>query len=179
LAPPLFLQTIEQTSLSTWLRDSPSFFGYWFILTFHALGMGLLVGASTVIDLRILGVARDLPLAPLKRLYTIIWVGFWIQVASGTLLLLAYPTKAVTNLDFYLKLALIAAGMAVMQKLKAVVFDHPGSNESILMARGRTFALLSLFLWVAAITAGRFLAYTNTYLIYPDQSALLNLTGLL
>src|SRR2546430_17446161 len=92
LAVPLIFKTIEESGLSTWIRDSPSVFGYWFILSLHAIGMGLLVGASVVIDLRILGVARDLPLAPFKGLYRIIWTGFWIQVASGALLLIAYPT---------------------------------------------------------------------------------------
>src|SRR5438105_7705735 len=83
LAVPLIFKTIEESGLSSWIRDSPSIFAYWFILSVHALGMGLLVGASVVIDLRILGVARDLPLAPLEELYRIIWIGFWIQVVSG------------------------------------------------------------------------------------------------
>src|SRR5438309_484776 len=58
LAVPVFLHTLEESSLSTWIRDSPSIFAYWFILTWHAIGMGLAVGASAVIDLRLLGVAR-------------------------------------------------------------------------------------------------------------------------
>ena len=54
---PLFLRTIEETSLSMWIRDTPSLFGYWFILTLHAIGMTMLVSASAVLDLRLLGVA--------------------------------------------------------------------------------------------------------------------------
>jgi hypothetical protein len=174
LAVPTFLHSIEQTSLSTWLRDSPSFFAYWFVITCHALGMGMLVGASAVIDLRLLGVAPELPLAPLRRLYPVIWVAFWIQVISGTLLLISYPTKALTNLDFYLKMGFIAAGMFVMQKIKVTAFDRPGGNAPYDTAR--RLAIWSLVLWVGAITAGRFLAYTYTYLVYPtDQaSALVN-----
>ena len=59
MAPPLFLRAIEESAVSSWIRDSQSPFGYWFILTIHAIGMGVLVGASTVLDLRLLGVARD------------------------------------------------------------------------------------------------------------------------
>src|SRR5438270_6416037 len=114
MAVPLILKTIEETGLSVWIRDSPSIFAFWFILSIHAIGMGLLVGASVVIDLRILGVAPDLPLPPLKSLYGIIWTGFWTQVVSGTFLLIAYPTKALTNPDFYIKLTLIALAMTVM-----------------------------------------------------------------
>src|SRR5436309_15833687 len=135
LAVPLIFKTIEESGLSSWIRDSPSIFAYWFILSVHALGMGLLVGASVVIDLRILGVARDLPLAPLEELYRIIWIGFWIQVVSGTLLLIAYPTKALTNPDFYIKLTLIALAVFVMQKLKTRVFGDSSLTDEVMMTK--------------------------------------------
>jgi hypothetical protein len=167
LAIPLFIKTIEESAFSMWIRDSPSAFAYWFILTFHAIGMGLLVGASAVLDLRLLGVARDLPLAPLKRLYPLMWVGFWIQVVSGALLIIAYPTKALTNPVFYLKLTLIGVAMVMMVTLKKRVFNDSELEDEALMRKGTTLAICSLILWVGAITAGRFLAYTFTYLTYP------------
>jgi hypothetical protein len=166
LAVPLIFKTIEDSGLSTWIRDSPSIFAYWFILSFHAIGMGLLVGASVVIDLRILGVARDLPLAPLKGLYRIIWIGFWIQVASGTLLLIAYPTKALTNPDFYIKLTLIGLSVAVMQTIRKRVFSDSDLSDSAMMMKGKALAMWSLILWAGAVTAGRLLAYTYNFLKY-------------
>jgi hypothetical protein len=166
LAIPVIFQTIEESGLSSWIRDSPSIFAFWFILSVHAIGMGLLVGASAVIDLRILGVAPDLPLSPLKGLYRIIWTGFWIQVVSGTLLLIAYPTKALTNLDFYLKLTLVALAVAVMKIMKQRVFNDSSLSESAMMAKGRSLAIWSLVLWVGVVTAGRLLAYTYSYIKY-------------
>jgi hypothetical protein len=166
LAVPLIFKTIEESGISTWIRDSPSFFAYWFILSFHALGMGLLVGASVVIDLRLLGVARDLPVAPLRGLYSIIWTGFWIQIASGFLLLVAYPTKAFTNPDFYIKLTLIGLAVAVMQKLKTRVFNDGSLSDSDMMLKGKSLATWSLVFWTGAVTAGRLLAYTYNYLKY-------------
>ena len=166
MAVPLIFQTIEESGLSTWIRDSPSVFGYWFILSLHAIGMGLLVGASLVIDLRILGVARDLPLAPFKGLYRIIWAGFWIQVASGALLLIAYPAKALTNPDFYIKLTLIGLAITVMQKLKEHVFSDSSLGESAMLIKGKALAAWSLIFWAGAVTAGRLLAYTYIYLKY-------------
>src|SRR5712691_10002441 len=151
-----------------WIRDSPSPFAYWFILTIHAIGMGVLVGASTVLDLRLLGVAPDLPITPLKRLYPIIWAGFWIQVASGLLLMIAFPTKALTNPVFYTKLALIGFAMSMMLMLKKRVFnDSILNNDEGMMRKGRRLAMWSLICWAAAMTAGRFLAYTAKYLVYP------------
>jgi len=166
LAVPIIFKTIEESGLSSWIRDSPSIFAYWFILSFHAIGMGLLVGASVVIDLRLLGVARELPLAPLKGLYRIIWIGFWIQIVSGGLLLIAYPTKALTNPDFYIKLTLIGIAVTVMHSIQKRVFADSTLSENDMMTRGRSLAVWSLVLWAGAVTAGRLLAYTYNYLKY-------------
>src|SRR5262245_59601824 len=160
---PHFFLTIEESGLSMWVRDNP----FWAILTVHALGMAMLVGASTVIDLRLLGFASNMPIAPLRRLYGVIWAGFWIQVASGVLLLIGYPTKSFTNLDFYLKLVLIALGMVVMQRLKKRVFSDPNMSESDMMLNGKALAIWSLFFWLAAVTSARMLAYTYTNISYP------------
>ena len=168
MAPPLFLRAIEQTSVSSWIRDTPSPFGFWFILTIHAIGMGVLVGASTVLDLRLLGVARDLPMAPLKKLYPVLWVGFWMQVTSGLLLMIAFPTKALANPVFYTKLILIGFAMTMMVKLNTRLFAEPvPSDDDGMMRKGRSLAKWSLICWAVAMTAGRLLAYTAKYLVYP------------
>ena len=172
LAVPLFLRAIEESPISTWIRDSPSPFAYWLILTIHAIGMGVLVGASTVLDLRLLGVAPDLPIAPLRRLYPIMWVGFWIQVASGVLLVIAFPTKALTNPVFYIKLGLIGLAMVMMLMLKKCIFNNSSlDDDEGVMRKGRILAAWSLVCWAAAMTAGRFLAYTAKYLVYPGGSS--------
>jgi hypothetical protein len=168
LAPPLFLQTIEDTGFSTWLRESESPFAFYFILLFHTFGLALLVGANMIVDLRLLGVARAVPIAPLKKLFPIMWTGFAINAVTGILLVIAYPTKSLTNLDFYVKLSVIGFAIWVMQRLKTQVFEDPGLSESEMTARGAALAKWSLFLWFGAITAGRLLAYTYKYLTYPS-----------
>src|SRR5438034_10496776 len=131
--PPLFLQTIEDTGLSTWLRESESPFAFYFVLLFHTFGLALLVGANAVLDLRLLGVQREIPLAPLKRLFGIMWSGFAINAASGVLLLIAYPTKALTNPVFYTKLTLIALAVWVMTKLNSQVFGDASAGKVTMM----------------------------------------------
>jgi hypothetical protein len=166
-APPLFLRTIEESGLSTWLRESESPFAFYFVLLFHTFGLAFLVGANTVMDLRLLGIQRNLPLAPLKRLFGIMWLGFAMNATSGALLLIAYPTKALTNPVFYIKLLLIGFAVWVMMRLNSRVFEDSSLNEAAMLARGRTLAMWSLFLWIGAITAGRLLAYTYKYLTFP------------
>jgi hypothetical protein len=168
LVPPQFLQTIEDTAFSTWLRESESPFAFYFILLFHTFGLALLVGPSVVVDLRILGVARSIPLQPLRKFFRIMWTGFAINATTGILLVIAYPTKSLTNFDFYIKLSIIAVAVWVMLQLQRRVFDGPSRSEEDMMAGGATLAKFSLVLWLGAITAGRLLAYTYKYLTFPS-----------
>ena len=166
--PPLLLQTIEESGLSTWLRESESPFAFYFVLLFHTFGLALLVGANAVIDLRLLGIGRDIPLAPLKRLFGIMWLGFAINAVSGMLLLIAYPTKALTNPVFYSKLTLIGLAVWIMTKLQSRVFNDSTLTEAAMIGRGRMLAKWSLAIWIGVITAGRLLAYTYNYLTFPS-----------
>src|SRR5438309_11343343 len=106
--PPLFLQTIEDTGLSTWLRESESPFAFYFILLFHTFGLALLVGANAIVDLRILGVAANLPLAPLNSFFSILSVGLRLIVVTGIFLVISYPSKAITNPVFDISLFCLA-----------------------------------------------------------------------
>ena len=166
MAVPLFLRSFEETSFSTWLRESNSIFAFYFILLLHTVGLALLVGAIVVVDLRILGVTANLPLQPLKRFFSIMWLGFTLNVITGILLVIAYPTKALTNPVFYLKLTCIALAVIVMQKTYTQVFGDTSLSEALMEARGRALAKWSFVLWTAAITAGRLLAYTYKYLLF-------------
>src|ERR1700692_4532809 len=144
LAVPEIFNTIEQSGLSIWLRESQSIFGFYFILLFHTIGMSLVVGANAVVDLRILGVASDLPLRPLKRLFGIMWTGLGINVTTGLLLLTAYPTKALTNPDFYVKLSFIGLAVFTMRRMSIQLFDDTSLSEVAMIAKGKTMAACSL-----------------------------------
>src|SRR5450432_3249695 len=97
-----FLLGLESTGLSTWIRESTSLWAFPGILTLHTVGMGFVAGLSAAVDLRILGFAPFVPLLELRRFFPVLWLGFWMNAVSGVLLLIAYPTKALTNPVFYL-----------------------------------------------------------------------------
>jgi hypothetical protein len=151
---PLF-RWLETTAFSLWILESPSLFAFPGILAVHTVGLGLLAGLNAALDLRLLGVAGGIPPGSFTRLLPVMWLGLWLNVASGIALVLAYPTKALTNPVFYLKLALITAALLM---LRAVLRRLRGREEE-----SRTLKILaaaSLIVWAAAITAGRLLAYT-------------------
>jgi hypothetical protein len=166
-----FLAWVESTALSQWVVGSPSMFAFPGILTLHAIGMGFAVGISAALDLRILGVAPNVPLGELRRFLPILWAGFWLNAVSGVLLLIGYPTKALTNPVFYLKLTLIAVAMTLLVRISRQVFstrrggslDPPDPSDPptpAITSKLRNLAIASLVCWAGAITAGRLLAYT-------------------
>ena len=176
-----FLIWLESTSLHDWIVGSPSLFAFPGILALHAIGMGFAAGLSTAIDLRILGVAPVVPLHEMRRLLPILWAGFWLNAASGVLLLIGYPTKALTNPVFFLKLGLIAIAMVLVKRMNRYLMPDPASVGAAVMpsARLKRLAAVSLVCWTGAVTAGRLLAYTYTRLTATENlSAMLHPGGL-
>jgi hypothetical protein len=171
LAVPEIFNTIEQTGISKWIRYTPSMFGFYFILLCHTIGLSLLVGTSAILDLRILGIASALPLKPMKQLFRFIWVGLAINVTTGLLLLTGYPTKALTDLDFYVKISFITLAVLTMRRLYLRVFADPTLTETAMIAKGKLLAKFSIFFWIGAVWAGRMLSETYTYITYGHKYA--------
>ena len=163
-----FLLWLESTALSQWVVGSPSLFAFPGILALHAIGMGFAVGICLALDLRVLGVAPGVQIAQMRRFVPIVWVAFWINAISGVLLLIGYPTKALTNPVFYLKLLLIAVGLVLFGRIGRRVFDDAAGDRRAESPAVRRLAIVSMACWVGAITAGRFLAYTYTRLTALD-----------
>ena len=158
-----FLVWLENTALSQWVVGSESMLAFPGILALHAIGMGLAAGLAAVLDLRILGVASGVPLVEFRRFQPVLWGGFWLNAVSGVLLLVGYPTKALTNPVFYLKLLLIAVAMVLFVRIDRLIRSSDPAPPATAQ-RLRRLAVTSLVCWGGAITAGRFLAYTYTRL---------------
>src|SRR5947208_402644 len=99
-----FLRLIEQSGFSQWVVGSSSVFAFPSILLLHTIGMGIVVGITAGISLRILGFAPAMPLAPLEKFLPVFWVGFWINATTGVILLAADATTKMVNPDFYVKM---------------------------------------------------------------------------
>jgi hypothetical protein len=156
-----FLDFVENSALSNWIRGSDSLLAFPAIITLHTLGMGFLAGGSAAIDLRILGFAPQIPLKTMARFFPLLWLALVVNVVSGMLLLIAYPTKALTNPVFYGKLALIALALLLVRRIGTTVLRGP--TAAPVTASARVLAFTSLVAWVAVITAGRLLAYTHKW----------------
>jgi hypothetical protein len=120
--------------------------------------MMVLAGASAVIDLRLLGFGRGIPLRSMGTLFQVIWGGFVLNAITGTMLFIADATKRANDPYFALKMVLIALGLATVVMTRRTIFA--GDQEpATIPGSAKLLAAASLVFWGGAITAGRLLAY--------------------
>jgi hypothetical protein len=153
-----FLIWLETAALSTWLRESGSVWAYPTVLTAHTLGMAILVGANAALDLRLLGVAPQVPLGPMMGVFRALWTGAALSAVTGLLLFCADATTKGTTTVFFVKLACIASAVAIARVQRRTVYGE-GADAATVTPAARVLAVASLVLWAGAITAGRFMAY--------------------
>jgi hypothetical protein len=158
-AHPL-LEWIKQTSIGEFVRSSTWAFPT--LQSLHFIGMSLLVGVVGVIDLRVLGVARQLPIAPLHRFLPLAFVGFGINLVTGIMFFCHDPYVYAYNLSFRFKMLLILlAGLNALWFRLGVFLDVEKWGPEIEASRlAKIISALSLFLWFAVITAGRYIAFS-------------------
>jgi hypothetical protein len=94
-----------------------------------------------------------------------------LNALTGILLVIGYPTKALTNPVFYAKLLFVALAIGLMIRIRDEVLPKTVSHAPLPSARTRILAGLSLASWVATIIAGRLLPYTYTRLLVDFRGA--------
>src|SRR5438045_1859132 len=124
-----FLDSIENSGFSSYIRETPSVLGYSTILAMHTFGMAFLVGLSGVIALRVLGAVPQLPLKPLKSLQPLIVIGFWVNAVTGLVLTSLAIHSLLRNWDFYVKLVAIALAIVALQKMRRHAFGDASAPD--------------------------------------------------
>jgi len=158
------LRAIEDSGVGIWVRESGSLWSYPTIIFLHAVGLTFVAGVNAAVDLRLLGFAPRLPLASMRGLFPVMWVGFWINALSGLALLIADATTMMVSWVFWVKIAAIVLAVVTLARIRYVLYldpngvAAPGGNDTV-PPRLKMLAVASLFLWFAAVTAGRLTAY--------------------
>ena len=153
------LNWLESLPLSVWVHESPSIWAQPTVMTLHTMGMGVLVGASWVLDLRLLGISRGIPLSAFRWVFRAVAISLVVNVVTGVLLFMARATLWGTAFPFLLKILFVVASAATLLPIRKYVLEH-GDELREPDSRGRFLAMASIAAWTAAITAGRLLAYT-------------------
>jgi uncharacterized membrane protein len=157
------LTGLEASALGEALRGS-GVWTYGILNLVHVLGIGMLLGAVLILDLRLLGVWRDIPLrsvaAPTVQLSA---AGVLVAMVSGVLMLSVNGADYVGNPFLYVKLPLLGVALlnvlavqrlAAWRRMRAGAAADPGDHRLLAAVGG-----VSLVLWLAIVVCGRMIGY--------------------
>ena len=132
--------------------------------TLHFLGLILIVAAIGALNVRLLGFAKELPVAPLHRLLPWGIAGFVLNIVTGILFFVGMPFFYAWNPLFHLKMAAVfVAGATLVLFNCTSAFGRwaklgPGEDPP---AFAKFIVASSLFLWFVIIVLGRYLPLTQ------------------
>lgn len=157
------VNTLTSTEpVATFMRTA---WGWPIIESIHFLGLTLLFGSIAAWDLRLLGLAKRVPLGAFHRLVPFAVLGFAINAASGSLFLLTEPDQYFYNPAFHFKLLFMAlAGLNVLI-FYTTVFRRVSALAAgaAAPAAARFAGAASLFFWIAVIICGRLLTFYRPF----------------
>ena len=142
--------------------EAVTFSKWWwtFMMILHFLGLITIVGAVGLLDIRIMGFMKQLPIAPLHRFLPYAMAGLGINILTGLLAFIGLPENYIYSGVFWLKmfslllLGLNAAVFYLTDIFEGVENVGPGEDAPI---SAKLIAATSLFLWFAVITFGRYI----------------------
>lgn len=149
-APSLFLQQGQ-----AWLIPT--------IQSIHILAIAVVLAAVLMTNLRVLGLAgtaQDLAWTT-GRYMPWVWWGLLVLLASGLLLILLEPVRALVNVSFWLKMGLLVVAILATLTFERAARRDPAAWSSGGRRRGIVaFVLASFAVWCAIVFAGRWIGYS-------------------
>ena len=143
------LEALQASGSASFLRSS--FYLYPLLNALHILSIGALVTSALLMDLRVLGLGRQLAAEMvIAQLRPVALVALAAAVLSGLLLFSVQPVDYAGNPAFRIKLLLLVAALANAAVFTFLRLDRRG---------GRLSALLSILLWLGVLVAGRFIGF--------------------
>jgi uncharacterized membrane protein YhdT len=153
-----FFQWCYQSAIGEGIRESIWLFPV--IEAFHLVGLGVVIGAVLMVDLRLLG--AGLVKQPVGQLSAAVepWLlgSLALMIASGTLLFLSEATKAYYSFPFWVKMtSLLLALLFTFTVRRRVTRSGLTADQPQL---GRVIALISLSLWLGVARGGRWIGFS-------------------
>jgi hypothetical protein len=138
----------------------------------HYVGMSLIIGIIGILDLRILGLFKSIPLAALRPFVPWAIVAFVANLLTGFVFVSGTNQGAIfyiDNLSFHLKilfllLAIFNLAIFRLSGLEKKVYETPAGADAPTAAK--VISVLSLLAWVLVISSGRLLMYNDTLLLF-------------
>jgi len=136
------------------------------LMDLHFVGLALLIAMVGMLDIRIMGFAKQIPIGPLHRFMPWAMAGLGINVLTGMMTYMGSPEYYNFDAAFWLKiLMLMLLGINVAAFYLTGIFDSVeslGAGDDAPIA-AKLVAASSLLLWAAVIIFGRYIqAYDGT-----------------
>ena len=153
--------TLNATALSSLVMDNAFVFPALEML--HFLGLCLLFGSLLIVDLRILGFAKAIPIQRVDAFIRFAIIGFSINLISGLLFVIGDSDRYLINIGFWVKMGVILlAGLNTFYFMRRIKPQIDAGIDSTNLKQGAyVVAWLSLILWICVIILGRFLPYVE------------------
>ena len=154
--------TLATTSFSTWIQNTS-----WVVpavQSVHILAIAIVMSSIAMLDLRLAGViGREQSMQGLTvRFYPWIWGALVVLFVTGLVMIMGEPARELLNWIFWTKMVLILGAILFTAPVRTMLEDcRYRDMASAKRAKVRTFAILSLILWVAVVTCGRWIAYAG------------------
>ena len=157
-----FMAWLQASALGHAMRES-GVWTYGVVNLFHILGVSALFGAVLVLDLRLLGVWRNVALAAISNpTVPVATTGFVIAALSGVCLMATKATEYVGNPFLYIKFPAISLGILNVAALNCLPAWKQHKSRELSSREQATLAVfggISLVCWLTAISAGRMIGY--------------------
>jgi hypothetical protein len=152
---------IENTAIGTAIREGRAL--YPLFDTIHLLGIAILFGSISLLDLRLLGIAlkkehvRDVA----EQVLPWTWAGFGIMVITGVGLFWSEAVRCYYSQFFWVKMGLIMVAGVNAGIFQNTIYHRVGEWGASLRAptQARVTGIVSLVVWTGVVWAGRWFAY--------------------
>ena len=156
-----FVSWVHSSGISGWITG---WRWLWPICeSIHFFGLALLVGVTGLLDLRLLGAMRSVPVAAIIDFMPWALVGFGLNLATGVTFFLGAPEQYVNNVAFYAKMLFI-----LLAGVNAIYFQIMLFKKARLVGAGeqapvqaRVVAAVSIGCWLLVMYWGRMLPFVG------------------
>lgn len=150
---------LKSTSLSQAISLSPVL---WPLFeTLHFIGLALLIGGAGLIDLRLMGFLKTVPVSAVMQVRKWAVIGIVINVVTGTLFFVGAPGQYIDNPAWYGKLLFLAVAI-----INVVVFETRQGTRMLTLAAGqptptsfKVAGAVSMGSWLMVLYFGRMLPF--------------------
>jgi hypothetical protein len=153
-----FVQWLSTTTLASVMR------GWWewpVAESLHFIGLSLLIGTVGLFDLRLIGLAKQIPFSALHRLIPLGIAGYVLNMLTGICFVTAEGNQYMYNPAFHLKIVFMSVAGVNVLLFYTTMFEKvrvlgPGEHAPV---PARIIGGVSLTCWLAVIMFGRLLTF--------------------